>query len=359
MGGAERKHVFNAGPGALPRAVLEEVQRDLVDWQGRGLSIMEMSHRSSTYEAIIAEARQTIADLYALPADWDVLFLQGGASLQFAMVPMNLGSGGAYLNTGTWSTNALAEARRVGAAVELWSSAERGFDRVPGPDEVPATPDDAPYLHYTSNNTIYGTQYHHVPQSRAPLVCDMSSDFLSRPVDVAPYQLIYAGAQKNAGPSGVTIVLGPKALLHAYTGAASVPVILRYATHAKKDSMYNTPNTFGIYVVGLVAKWVRDAGGLAAMAARNAAKAEALYGALDAHPLVRGHAEPASRSQMNVTFRLETEDQEAAFLRLATARGMMGLKGHRSVGGLRASIYNAVEPASVDALVALLADFKG
>ncbi|MEZ4470786.1 MAG: 3-phosphoserine/phosphohydroxythreonine transaminase [bacterium] len=359
MGQAQRKHVFNAGPGALPRAVLEEVQRDLVDWQGRGLSIMEMSHRSSTYEAIIAEARQTIAALYGLPADWDVVFLQGGASLQFAMVPMNLGSGGAYLNTGTWATNALAEARRVGSAVELWSSEATGFDRVPAPEEVPATPDDAPYLHYTSNNTIYGTQYHHVPSSTAPLVCDMSSDFLSRPVDVSPYRLIYAGAQKNAGPSGVTIVLGPKSVLHSYTGAASVPVILRYATHAKKDSMYNTPNTFGIYVVGLVARWVRDAGGLEAMAARNQAKADALYAALDAHPCVRGHARPESRSLMNVTFRLQSEAQEAAFLARATERGMMGLKGHRSVGGLRASIYNAVEPASVDALVALLAEFKG
>jgi len=356
---AERKHNFNAGPGALPRSVLEEVQQDLVDWKGTGMSVMEMSHRTPVYEGILFEARDVIASLYDLPDTHEVLFLQGGASLQFAMVPLNLGAGGAYANTGTWATKALEEARRVGFADEVWSSEKSGFKSVPGVHEVLEVPESATYFHYTSNNTIYGTQYQHRPRVGVPLVCDMSSDFLSRPVDVGAYDLIYAGAQKNAGPSGVTVVIGKKDLLRSFTGEATVPTMLRYATHAKNDSMYNTPNTFGIYVVGLVAKWVRDIGGLAAMHIVNQSKAQALYEALDAHPLVTGHAELASRSLMNVTFRLETPEQEKRLLARAESAGMEGLKGHRSVGGLRASIYNAVPEASVAALVDLIRGFAG
>lgn len=351
---AERKHNFNAGPGALPLSVLQEVQRDLVNWQGAGMSVMEMSHRTPTYEGILFEARDTIAALYGMPDTHEIIFVQGGASLQFAMVPLNLGSGGAYANTGTWATKALEEARRVGSADEVWSSEKGGFTHVPGASEALHVPENAAYFHYTSNNTIYGTQYHHRPQVAVPLVCDMSSDFLSRPVDVSAYDLIYAGAQKNAGPSGVTVVMARKELLRGFKGAETVPTMLRYATHGRNDSMYNTPNTFGIYVVGLVAKWVRDQGGLAAMDARNREKAALLYAALDAHPQLEGHATAHSRSLMNVTFRVRTPELEKRLLAEAAALGMEGLKGHRSVGGLRASLYNAVPLASVAALVDLL-----
>ena len=350
---SERKHNFNAGPAALPLPVLQQVQRHLVDHRGLGLSVMEMSHRSPEFGEICDHARRSLAALYDLPDSHEVLFLQGGASLQFAMVPLNLGTG-AYVNTGTWSTKALEEARTVGDAHELWTDKEGGFRAVPQPGHAFELPKDARYLHYTSNNTIYGTQFHHLPEVQGPVVCDMSSDFLSRPVDVSRYDLIYAGAQKNAGPSGVTVLLIRKTISRTFEGDPKTPVILRYRTQAEKGSLYNTPNSFGIYVLGLVAEWVRGQGGLADMAHRNAERAARLYAAIDEDPRLTGHADPASRSHMNVTFRMETPVAEAAFLEAAGSKGFIGLKGHRSVGGLRASIYNAVPDASVDALIELL-----
>ncbi len=356
---SNRKINFNAGPTALPLAVLEQVQANLVNFEGNGLSLMEMSHRSAEFGAVIDRTKATIAGLYDLPDTHEVMFLQGGASLQFAMVPLNLGAGGAYLDTGTWSTRAIAEARVVGHATVPWSDVESGFRRVPQQKDLDVFDVSGPYLHYTTNNTIYGTQYQYTPEVNAPLVADMSSDFISRPVDVSGHDLIYAGAQKNAGPSGVVVLLARKEVVQTFAGDESVPKIMRYATQAAKGSMYNTPNTFGIWVVGLVAQWVADRGGLAAMAAENEDKAAALYQAIDEHPLLEGHATVDSRSRMNVTFRTRTLTQEAALLSQAAAHGIIGLKGHRSVGGLRASIYNAVPRASVDTLIGILRAFKG
>ena len=356
---AKRRHNFNAGPAALPTAVLEAARASLFDHAGAGAGILEISHRSPEFQAVVDDCRARLTDLYAIPDSHEVMFLQGGASMQFAMVPYNFGPGGAYIDTGTWSTRALAEAQTIGEATGVWSGAEAGYRAVPAVDAQPKTPAGAAYLHYSGNNTIYGTAFHYVPRTDAPLVCDMSSEFLSAPVDVSRYALIYAGAQKNAGPSGVTVLIIDKRWSREFRGAATVPKILRYVTQAAKGSLYNTPNTFGIFAVGQVAKWVQSLGGLEAMAARAEAKATKLYAAIDAHPLCTGHAVEHSRSHMNVTWRMQTEAQEKAFLAATAEAGMMGLKGHRSVGGLRASIYNAVEPASVDALIALLEGFSG
>ena len=350
---SERKHNFNAGPAALPLPVLQQVQRHLVDHRGLGLSVMEMSHRSPEFGEICDHAKRSIGALYDLPDTHEVMFLQGGASLQFAMVPLNMGTG-AYINTGTWSSKAIKEARTIGEAHEAWTDKENGFRAVPAAGQSFDVPKDARYLHYTSNNTIYGTQWHHTPPTTGPLVCDMSSDFLSRPIDVSRYDLIYAGAQKNAGPSGVTVLLIRKTISRAFEGDPKTPLILRYPTQAEKGSLYNTPNSFGIYVLGLVAEWVRGQGSLVDMAERNAARAGRLYAAIDEDPRFSGHAEPSSRSHMNVTFRMESPEAEAAFLETAGASGFIGLKGHRSVGGLRASIYNAVPDAALDALISLL-----
>ena len=331
---SDRKHNFNAGPTALPLPVLQTVQKELLNYQGHGLSLIEMSHRSPVFEEVIADTRSNLSDLYDIPETHEVMFLQGGASLQFAMVPMNLGSGGVYVDTGTWSTKAAAEAQRVGEATVAWTSADTGYDRVPGRDSMPQG-EGAAYVHYTSNNTIYGTQYSYEPQVAAPLVCDMSSDFISRPVDISGHDLIYAGAQKNAGPAGVTVLIIRKKLSRQFTGASTVPTILRYETQANKDSMFNTPNTFGIWVVGLVARWVKDQGGLEAMAERNAMKAQAIYETVENHPLLTGHAQVDSRSQMNVTFRTPSPEQDKALLRHLDGYDIMGLRGHRSVGAAR------------------------
>lgn len=354
---AKRKHNFNAGPAALPLEVLERVAANLVDHDALGLSVLEMSHRSAPFQAIADRAIGAITRLYSVPDTHEVLLLQGGASLQFAMVPYNLGLGGAFINTGTWTTRALAEARCIGGGVELWSGESDGFRHLPTDDELPPAPDSAPYLHYCSNNTIYGTQFHHVPDVGLPLVCDMSSDFMSRPIDVSRYAVIFAGAQKNAGPSGVTIVIVDKRFSRSFEGAASVPKILRYQTQAEKGSLYNTPNTFGFLVLAHVAEWVETHGGLEGIAARNAAKAAVIYAAIDANPLFAGHAEVASRSLMNVTFVAEPS-VTGRFLEAAAGMDMIGLKGHRSVGGLRASIYNAVPEASCAALAELIGNFR-
>lgn len=351
-----RLHNFNAGPSILPLPVLEEAQRNLVDHQGLGLSVLEMSHRSPAFEAIVDRAKATLRRLAAIPDDYEILFLQGGASLQFAMVPLNLGQGGAYVNTGVWSQKAIKEAQIVGAEPRvIWSGEADDFRRVPQPGEPLEVPAGAPFVHLTSNNTIYGTQFHHVPAFDAPIVCDMSSDFLSQPFDMGRMGLVYAGAQKNAGPSGVTVVIGRRDWLREFHGPPTTPTMLRYKTHADADSLYNTPSTFGIWICALVFDWIEAQGGLAAMARRAEEKAQMLYEVIDRRAdLFRGHAETSSRSWMNVTFTLPTPDLEKRFLADAEARGCIGLKGHRLVGGLRASIYNAMPLESVEVLADLM-----
>lgn len=351
-----RLHNFNAGPSMLPLAVLEEARRNLIDHYGLGISVLEMSHRSEAFESIVERAKATLRRLLSLPDDYEILFLQGGASLQFAMVPLNLGSGGAYVNTGVWSEKALREAELVGQApVEIWTDRPGGYRRVPLPDEPLQVPPRAPYLHITSNNTVVGTQWQHVPQTGVPLVCDMSSDFLSRPIDVRSFSLIYAGAQKNAGPAGVTVVVGRREILRNFRGPATTPTMLRYETHARAGSLYNTPPTFNVWLCSLVFDWIEQQGGLEEMGRRNEEKARILYEAIDRRPdLFRGHAEPHARSRMNVTFTLPEVELERRFLEAARERGCIGLAGHRLVGGLRASIYNAMPRESVEVLADLI-----
>ena len=355
-----RKHNFNAGPAALPLGVLEQAQRDLVTFPGAGMSLLEMSHRSKAFEAVLRSAGEALGALYGLPDTHEVLFLQGGASLQFAQVPLNLGPGGGYLTTGEWSQKALAEAKVIDSAHELWSGKEGRFRGTPPADQVfdgTRGPGALTYLHYCSNETIHGVQFQHVPQTPAPLVAALSSDFISRPMDLSRYALVYAGAQKNAGPAGVTVVIGRKDVLRGYAGSERTPKILRYATQANNESMYNTPPTFAIYLVGLVAKWALDEGGLEAIAARNARKARRLYDVIDGGGRFQGHAAPEARSHMNVTFTTGDEATDARFVAEAEKQGFVGLKGHRAVGGLRASIYNAVPEESVEALTALMSRF--
>jgi len=357
---ATRVHNFGAGPAALPLPVLERVQEELLDYAGSGMSVMELSHRSATFEKILGEAEADLRGLLALSADYAVLFLQGGASLQFAMVPANLRGESAsadYVLTGHWSKAALKEAGRSGTARVAGSTEGDGFNRIPDPGELDPQK-DAAYLHFTSNNTIYGTQWTGEPEPPAgvPLVCDASSDVLSRPIDPSRYGLIYAGAQKNLGPAGVTIVVVRKDLLERTP--ADLPAMLDYRLMAGKGSLYNTPPAFAIYVVGLVLKWLVELGGLPAIGALNEKKAARLYTAIDGSGgFYRGHAQEAARSRMNVTFRLASEELEKTFLAEAAQAGFGGLKGHRSVGGLRASIYNAVPLESVEALASHMAEF--
>lgn len=354
-----RKHNFNAGPSILPLPVLEEARRNLVDTEGFGLSVLEMSHRSTEFDGILSRAKSALGRLLDLPEDYEILFLAGGASLQFAMVPLSLGRGGAYVNTGVWSQKAIEEARLVGEAHEIWTDQAGGFRRTPAPGGSLDVPEGAPYLHITTNNTIYGTRWLHVPEVDVPVVGDMSSDILSGPLDVSKYGLIYAGAQKNAGPSGVTLVIGRRDLLADFKGPETAPTMLRYTTHLKAGSLYNTPSTFGIYLCALVYEWILATGGLDAMARRNEEKARLLYDAIDRRPeLYSGHAERDHRSLMNVTFTLPTADAERRFLAEAEGRGCIGLAGHRLVGGLRASIYNAMPLESVEVLVDLMDRFE-
>ena len=350
---------FNAGPAALPPAVLEQVQAELRDYHGRGMSIMEMSHRGQEYEAVNAQAEATFKRLLGVGDGYRVLFLQGGASTQFAMVPMNfLPPGGTadFLMTGAWAEKAQEEAAAFGQARIAASTKEGGYRRVPRPEEIALSPNPA-YVHLTSNETIQGIQWPTFPDpGDRPLVGDMSSDILSRPIDASKFALIYAGAQKNLGPSGVTAVL----LRESWLARANqgVPTMLRYATHAKNNSLYNTPPAFGVYVLNLVLQWIEGLGGLPAMAERNAEKARLLYDAIDrSGGFYRGHAEPGSRSRMNVTFRLPSEALEQQFVRASQAAGMVGLAGHRSVGGIRASIYNALDAKACAALAAFMNDF--
>jgi len=362
LGGVRtRVHNFGAGPAVLPLPVLEQVGAELMDAGDSGMSVMEMSHRSAAFERIIGTAEADLRALLAIPADYAALFVQGGATLQFAMVPMNLRPPGAsadYVLTGHWSKAALKEAEKGGRVRVAGSTEASGFDRIPEPAELELD-HRAAYLHFTSNNTIYGTQWRSepAPPPAVPLVCDASSDLLSRPLDVARYGLLYAGAQKNLGPAGVTVVIVRRDLLAR--GPGDLPSLLDYRLLAEHGSLYNTPPTFAVYVLGLVLRWSRAIGGVEELAQRNRAKAGLLYRAIDeSGGFYRGHARPGSRSLMNVTFRLASPELEAAFANEAVAEGLAGLKGHRSVGGLRASLYNALPLSSVEVLVAFMAEFR-
>ncbi len=350
---------FNAGPAILPQAVLERARAELLDYQGRGMSIMEMSHRSKEFEAINSGAEAAFKRLIGVGDDYRVLFVQGGASTQFAMLPMNfLPPGGAadYIVTGAWGEKAQEEASKFGRANIAASTKDSNYSRNPRADEITLS-DDAAYVHLTSNETIQGVQFPAFPDVGAhPLVADMSSDILSRPIDASKFALIYAGAQKNLGPSGVTVVLIRQSWLD--TAAKTPPTMLRYGTHAKNNSLYNTPPVFGVYMLNLVLEWIEENGGVEGMAARNEQKAAIIYNAIDgSNGFYRGHAAPADRSRMNVTFRLPSEALEKQFVAESVAANMVGLAGHRSVGGIRASIYNAMTPEGCQALAAFMGEF--
>jgi phosphoserine aminotransferase len=348
---------FSAGPAALPTSVLEEAQRELVDYKGIGMSIMECSHRGKDYDAIHAEAQANVAKLLNLNDDYSVLFLQGGASTQFAMVPLNLlgeGQTADYTNSGAWAAKAIKEAKILGNVNIAADCAKEIPTRVPGLDEIKLT-DGAAYVHITSNETISGAQWKEFPRTEAPLVADMSSDILSRKFDANQFGLIYAGAQKNLGPSGLTLVVIRKEL--AERAPEGLSTIFKYSTHIDGDSRYNTPPTFGIYLLTLVTRWILEQG-QDALYAQNVAKAAKLYELLDASDFYKATAVKECRSDMNVTFRLPSEELEARFVAEAGENGMSGLKGHRSVGGIRASIYNAFPVEGVDALISFMKDFE-
>ena len=355
----ERIFNFSAGPAVIPLPALEEAQRDLLALPGVGMSVMEISHRSKTFDEIIQSADAGLRELLNIPEDYAVLFLQGGASLQFAMVPMNflsLDSSADYIVTGSWGKKAVKEAQKFGTVDLAANMADGGFTRVPNQDEVQLNP-RAAYVHLTSNETIEGVEWKSDPEvGDVPLVADASSNILSKPIAVEKYGLIYAGAQKNMGPSGVTIVIIREDLLPR--GRDGLATMLDYRTHVTNKSLYNTPNTWGVYVLNLVCKWLKEKGGLAEMQRENEDKAKLLYDAIDATDFYRGHADPDSRSMMNVTFRLPSEDLEKKFAGQATAVGLDGLKGHRSVGGIRASIYNAFPRAGCEALVEFMKEFE-
>ena len=351
-----RQHNFSAGPGALPAQVLDEIRDEIPVLPGLGASIMEVSHRSPEFGAVYERATSRLRSLLGLDDAWQVGFLQGGASMQFHQVPLNFLRAEAsadYLDTGAWSTKAIAEARRIGGVRVAASSADQNFSYIPAP-ETWTLDDEAVYLHYTSNNTIFGTQFAAEPQARTPLVCDASSDFLSRRLDLDRYGLIYAGAQKNIGPSGVTVVLIRDSFLAGKKDG--LPAMLDYGKHM--GAMFNTPPVFPIYVVDKVLGWLERQGGVEAISAANAAKARLLYGALDASDFYRPTARPDSRSTMNVCFRLADESLEARFVAEASREGLLALKGHRSVGGIRASLYNAIPLASVETLVSFMTRFE-
>jgi phosphoserine aminotransferase len=356
---SERIFNFSAGPAVLPVSVLERAQSELVSLPGMGMSILEVSHRSKIFEDVLARAEADIRQLANVPANYRVLFLQGGASLQFAMVPMNLlleRTTADYLVTGAWSAKAVDEAKKFGNVHVVATTKAEQFTRIPRVEEIALTP-GAAYVHMTSNNTIYGTEWKALPDvGDIPLVSDTSSDMFSRPIDITRHALIYAGAQKNMGPAGVTVVIIREDLLAR--SSAALPVMLSYAVHAQHGSMYNTPPVFAIYMLGLVMQWLIGQGGLEATAAVNERKAGKLYAEIDRTGFYRGTAQKNSRSLMNVTFRLPSEDLEKRFVADAEGAGLDGLKGHRSVGGIRASIYNAFPEAGIDALVDFMKDFE-
>ena len=350
---------FSAGPGILPVEVLEQAQRDFVALPGVGMSVAEISHRSKTFEAIIGECEADIRSLANIPSNYHVLFLQGGASTQFAQVPMSLLAAGTtadYIVTGAWGEKAAKEAKKFGAVNVAANTSAGNFSDLPDLAALSLTP-GASYVHYTSNETIQGVEFKSdVSFGDTTVVCDTSSNMFSKPIDVSKYGLVYAGAQKNLGPAGVTLVIVREELVGK--APASTPTMLNYATHAKEKSLYNTPPCLPIYLVGLVMKWLKANGGLTAMGERNARKAAKLYAEIDRSGFFKGHAAKACRSNMNVTFRLPSEELEGKFTKEAAAAGLDGLKGHRSVGGVRASIYNAFPEAGVDTLVAFMQEFE-
>ena len=355
---SDRIFNFNAGPSALPLDVLKLVQGDLLNYKGEGLSVMEMSHRSKTFDGIIKDAERLMKEVMNIPDGYKVIFFQGGATLQFAGIPLNLlpdDKKADYVNTGSWAKKAIQEAQKLGKNIEVIASSEdENFSYIPY--NINVNP-DAEYVHITSNNTIAGTQWTSFPETgNVPLIADMSSDINCRKIDVSKFALIYAGAQKNMGPSGVTAVIIREDLLEK--SPANVPSMLSYKIIGGKDSLYNTPPTFGIYVVKLVLEWIKNMGGVEEMEKINRKKAALLYNAIDSSDFYRGTVKEDSRSIMNVTFRLPSEDLEKKFIAESLEKGMIGLKGHRSVGGCRASIYNAVPLEAIEALVAFMAEFE-
>ena len=356
----ERAYNFNAGPSALPLEVLKEAQAELVNFKESGMSVMELSHRSKEYEAVHNNAISSLKELLNIPENYEILFLQGGASLQFSMIPMNFlkGQTGNYVLTGSWSEKALKEAKLIGETRIGASTKESGYKSIPSIESLDVSDKDA-YLHITSNNTIYGTQWQTYPSNLSvPLIADMSSDILSRPLNVADFGMIYAGAQKNLGPSGVTVVIARKDLLDSAT-TQGVPTMLRYDTHTSSNSLYNTPPTFAIYVLSKVLEWVKGNGGTEAIQKKNEQKAKLIYDAIDeSNGYYIGHAEQNSRSLMNITFNLQNEELSKKFLAEAKDKGFVGLNGHRSVGGCRASTYNAVPTEACEALREFMLKFK-
>jgi phosphoserine aminotransferase len=354
-----RIHNFSAGPAVLPVEVLEQVQRDMLSLPGVGMSVLEISHRSAPFDDIIEGCEADLRRLAGIPDGYHVLFLQGGASLQFSMVPMNLlppGGSADYIVTGVWAQKAVKEAKRVGTVKIAGSTEGENFSRVPKEQELKLDP-GAAYVHYTTNNTIYGTQSHYTPDTGSvPVVADASSDIFSRPIDVGKYGLIYAGAQKNLAPAGLTLVIIRDDLLKRTP--STLPTMLQYGVHVENKSMYNTPPVFAIYVMRLVLSWLLKQGGLEAVARMNARKSDKVYAEIDRTGFYRGHAQKDSRSRMNLTFRLPSEDLEKKFVKESTAAGLDGLKGHRSVGGLRASMYNAFPEGGADALVQFMQEFE-
>lgn len=350
------KHNFGAGPCILPQEVFKQASEAVLDFNDTGLSILEISHRSKEFEAVVFETESLIRDLLSVPSNYSILFLQGGARQQFAMVPMNLlrdGDKMAYLDTGSWASNAIKEARNFGEVEVVASGKENNYTSIPKEYDIPH---DAAYFHYTSNNTIFGTELFDVPSSPIPIVCDMSSDILSRKIDVSQYGLIYAGAQKNIGPAGLTIVIVNNDLL-GNTGK-TLPAIFDYQSHIKAKSMYNTPPVFSIYVAMLNLRWLRLKGGIEEIERENIAKARKLYEEIDRNSLFKGPAALEDRSRMNVAFTMQDPSLESDFLALATERDLVALKGHRSVGGFRASLYNALPLSSVHLLVDVMQEFE-
>ena len=350
---------FSAGPATLPEEVLKQAAAEMLDWQGSGQSVMEMSHRGKEYMSIHAQAEADLRELLAIPSNYKVLFLQGGATLQFEMIPINLLRGKAaadYVNTGEWAKKAIKEAKPFCQANIIASAEDKNFSYAPA-QSTWKTSKDAAYVHYTANETIGGVEFHWVPDTGdIPLVCDMSSNILSKPVDIAKYGLIYAGAQKNIGPAGLTIVIVRDDLIgHA---VPTPPAMLDYKTHVENDSMFNTPPTYGIYIAGLVFQWLKKRGGLAAIEKKNIEKADLLYDFLDKSSYFKNPVRKEDRSRMNVPFTLKDEAHDEEFIKGAKARGMIQLKGHRSVGGMRASIYNAMPIAGVQMLVQYMREFE-
>lgn len=350
------KHNFGAGPGILPHEVMKQAAEAVIDLNGIGLSILEISHRSAEFEAVLDEAVKLVKELFEVPEGYSILFLQGGASTQFALAPYNLlpeGGKAAYLETGVWANKAMKEAKYFGEVQIVATAKEANFTYIPRDFEIPA---DAAYFHITSNNTIYGTQLHEFPASPIPVVADMSSDIFSRKVNVADFGLIYAGAQKNMGPAGVTLVIIKDQIL-GKTGR-KIPAMFNYQTQIEGGSMYNTPPCFAIYVSMLTLRWLKSKGGIEAIEKENAAKAAALYKEIDRNPLFKGVCVPEDRSVMNVCFVVENPEHEKPFLKYCDEKGIVGIKGHRSVGGFRASIYNALPITSVHVLIDAMQEFE-